>query len=209
MPTRVAHGEAMHRPLLVFIGPSGSGKSSVVRALVERGVIRVHPTWTTRPRRSDETAGSPEHRFVSEKQFLALRRDGLFLDAVQMFGLPHWYGLPAIDTADTGVVDAVMLRAPLIARLREHYPDPVVYQIEATAGVLEERLGERRYGSEELRARLADNDAEQRAGREIADRRFSSDRALDTVADDVARAVREDFPRVTPAIPSPSRPNSP
>ncbi|MCZ7529930.1 MAG: hypothetical protein M5U31_06060 [Acidimicrobiia bacterium] len=196
----VAHGESVTTPLLVFIGPSGSGKSSVVRSLVERGIIRVHPTWTTRPRRDDETAGSPEHRFVSEKQFLALHREGFFLDAVQMFGLPHWYGLPGIDTADTdgvdaGVVDAVMLRAPLIPRLREHFPDPVIYQIEASAGVLEERLGERHYGSRELRARLADNDAEKLAGRKIAHRRFSSDRALDTVADDVERAVREDYTR--------------
>ncbi len=141
-----------------------------------------------------------------------------------MFGLPHWYGLPAIDTADTdgvdtdgidagavesGLVDAVMLRAPLIPRLREHFPDPVIYQIEASAGVLEERLGERHYGSRELRARLADNDAEQLAGREIAHRRFSSDRALDTVADDVERAVREDYTRRllnTPSTPQSDNP---
>src|SRR5437016_504890 len=70
--------------LLVFIGPSGAGKSSVVRGLADRGVIAVHPTWTTRPRRRDEREGSIEHHFVTESEFLRRRDDGFFLHSVSM-----------------------------------------------------------------------------------------------------------------------------
>src|SRR6476660_9759614 len=51
---RLPHCRGMTQSLLVFIGPSGSGKSTIVRTLVERRVVTVHPTWTTRPRRADE-----------------------------------------------------------------------------------------------------------------------------------------------------------
>lgn len=182
------------RPLLVVIGPSGGGKSSVVRALDGRGVIRVHPTWTTRPRRGDEVEGSVEHRFVTEAEFLRRREAGFFLHTVQMFGMPYWYGLPAILHADEGpAVDAVMLRAPLVALLREHHPDLVVYQVEAAPELVATRLAARGYTGAELAARLTDNETERAAGRHIARRRFRNDTTVDALVRRVELAVREDF----------------
>jgi guanylate kinase len=190
----------MTRSLLVFIGPSGSGKSSVVRSLVDRRVICVHPTWTTRPRRPDESAGSVEHRFVSEPDFLRLRDDKFFLHSVQLFGMPYWYGLPIIERNENGAVDAVMLRAPLVPILREFYKDPVIYQVEATSAVVEARLAARGYTAGELDARLSDNEKERVAGRSIAQRHFDNDEALDPAVNEVERAVREDFaPRLMEA----------
>src|SRR5436305_590449 len=84
------------RPVVVFIGPSGSGKSTVVRELASRGLVTVHPTWTTRPRRADEQQGSLEHRFVSDGEFDELCRRGCFIETVRLFGLPYRYGLPPL-----------------------------------------------------------------------------------------------------------------
>lgn len=97
------------RPVLVFIGPSGGGKSTVVRTLAREGVLRVHPTWTTRPRRADEAWGSLEHRFLSNPQFDYLCGRGFFVDTVSLFGLPYRYGLPPLRRTATGPVDTVML----------------------------------------------------------------------------------------------------
>lgn len=188
-PARMGDG----RRALVLIGPSGSGKSSVVRALQSRGVVRVHPTWTTRSRRADEVDGSVEHRFVSHPKFERLAANGFFLHTVQLFGLADWYGLPPIEWSGDGVVDAVMLRAPLVARFAQDYPDHVVYQVEASRDVMVERLGARGYGPDELRARLADNERECVAGHALAFRRFRNDGALAVVVDEVAAAVADDF----------------
>src|SRR5436309_1716713 len=50
--------------LLVLIGPSACGKSTVARALAEQRLVTLLPTWTTRPRRRDEHGNTAEHRFV-------------------------------------------------------------------------------------------------------------------------------------------------
>ncbi|MFN8035829.1 MAG: hypothetical protein U0V73_07845 [Acidimicrobiia bacterium] len=179
-------------PLVAFIGASGSGKSSVVRELDRRGVLRVHPTWTTRPRRADELDGSPEHRFVSDAEFAALRGGGFFLDAVQMFGLPYWYGLPVI-TPVPGLADAVMLRARLVDRLRVHHPYLLVYQLDASRAVLTDRLRARGYGPVELGARLTDNDVERHAGSRVATRVFRNDGSLADTVHHIELALRRDL----------------
>ena len=181
------------RPALVVIGPSGSGKSSVVRALADRGVIRVHPTWTTRPPRPDELDGSPEHVFVTEDRFDELVEEGFFLDTVAMFGLPYRYGLPTVRPSDDGRVDTIMLRAALVDRLKPFVASFVVYQIEDTTDRVRERLIARGCPADELAARLRDNEVEVALGRRIADRVFVNDGPLlelvDAIADTLPVAV--------------------
>lgn len=179
----------------MIIGPSGSGKSSVVRALAGVGALRVHPTWTTRPRRDDERDGSVEHVFVSDADFDARDRAGGFLDTVAMFGLPYRYGLPPIDRAVDGRIDTVMLRAPLVERFARFVPDHVVFQIEDDPARVEERLRARGGSADDLRARLDDNERELRAGRLVASRVFVNDRGID----DLAAAIRAALPALVSA----------
>lgn len=181
------------RPVLVIIGPSGVGKSTVVRTLARQGVLRVHPTWTTRPRRRDEAAGALEHRFLSERQFDHLCARGFFADTVALFGLPYRYGLPPLCTTPTGPVDTVMLRAPLVARFAASVPDHVVYQIEDRPERVVARLARRNSGDDDLEARLHDNRCEAVAGRGVAHRVFVNDRSLDRLATAVATALRRDL----------------
>jgi guanylate kinase len=171
--------------LLVVIGPSGSGKSTAVRRLVDRGRLRVHPTWTTRPRRPDERTGSTEHRFVDDDRFDALRDRCFFLDTVELFGLPHRYGLPPIRRSTDGRVDTVMLRAPLVDRFRAVVPEPtVVVQIEcADDEQILERLRRRATTAEDRRARLADNRAESALGRTVADVVLANDGTIEQLTD--------------------------
>jgi guanylate kinase len=169
--------------LLVIIGPSGSGKSTVVRTLADRGIVRVHPTWTTRPRRDDEGVGSPEHVFVTETEFAGLAARGFFIDTVTMFGLPFRYGLPPIVRSSDGRRDLVMLRAPLVARLARVYPDITVVQIEDTPRRTEARLRARGGSPADTIARLIDNERERSAGRAIADHVFVNDSTPGELAD--------------------------
>src|SRR4051794_2361157 len=183
------------RPVVVFIGPSGSGKSTVVRELADRGLVTVHATWTTRPRRADEQEGSLEHRFVSDDEFDRLCRRKFFIDTVSLFGLPYRYGLPPLgdcSAGSAGPVDAVMLRAPLVDRFAEHVGELAVYQIADTADRLRARLLARSTSPADIAARILDNQAEIEAGRRIAHRTFVNDGSLDELAGSVAAALLAD-----------------
>jgi guanylate kinase len=174
-------------PLLVIIGPSGSGKSALVRHLAGLELLTVHPTWTTRPRRPDERFGSIEHRFVDPATFEVLADAGFFLDTVELFGLPHRYGLRPIWPSDGDRLDTVMLRAPLVERFRRLVDRPTyVVAVEDDPARLEARLVARGTTGEELRHRLADNDLEVRLGRSVADLVVVNDR---TVADAAAAVL--------------------
>src|SRR4051812_7880875 len=145
----------MSRPVLVVIGPSASGKSTAVRELDRRGIVRVHPTWTTRPRRLDEAAGAFEHRFVTDEMFDVLERDGFFLGTVALPGLPFRYALPKPALDATGPVDTVMARAPFIEPFAQFFPERLVYQIEDTIDRAHTRLIARGSDDHEIVARLA------------------------------------------------------
>lgn len=176
--------------LLVVIGPSGSGKSSAVRALERRGLVRVHPTWTTRPRRPDERLGSLEHRFVDDASFDDLLASGFFLDTVALFGLPYRYGLRTFRRSTDGRVDTVMARAPVVERLRRLLPGPMlVVQIEDDPDRLAERLRHRAHSPLELGCRLRDNDRETAIGRGLADRVLVNDGPLEELVDELAVTV--------------------
>jgi guanylate kinase len=176
--------------VLAVLGPSGSGKSSVVRALHQRGVIHVTPSWTTRPRRDDERDGSVEHRFVAAEEFTARQQAGYFLEVVQMFGLPYRYGLPVLEPPADGRVPAIMVRAPLMPLVERHFPGHVAYQIEDQYQRAEERM-RRRAG--ELGTRLDGFEEECRLGREAAHRIFVNEGSIADLVEAVARAVYQDF----------------
>jgi ribose 1,5-bisphosphokinase PhnN len=176
--------------VLAVLGPSGSGKSTVVRELHHRRLIEVTPSWTTRPRRDDEVDGTIEHRFVDDEEFTALQDAGYFLEVVEMFGLPHRYGLPAVEAPADGLVPAVMVRAPLMPLVGRHFPGYVAYQIEDDYQRARERLG-RRAG--ELGTRLDGFEKECRLGREAAHRVFVNRGSVGDLVDGVAAAVAQDF----------------
>jgi guanylate kinase len=176
-------------PVVAVIGPSGSGKSSVVRELHRRGLVSVRPTWTTRPRRADEHSGSVEHRFVSEANFSWLERHGYFLDTTTMFGLPYRYGMPGPATFGVDLPEVVMLRAPLVEQFARYGVDFVVVQIEDTPERTYDRLVQRNVDVDELQARLDDNEHERILGRRVADFVFVNDDAISTLADQFTATV--------------------
>jgi ribose 1,5-bisphosphokinase PhnN len=180
----------MTRPILIVIGPSASGKSTVVRELARRGVVRVHPTWTTRPRRADEQHGEIEHRFVDDASFERLDECGFFLGTVTLPGLPYRYGLPRPQTRGAGPIDTVMARAPFVELFAPHFPERLVFQIEDTPERARARLLDRNCTPTELDARLGFYIAEARAGRAVADRVFRNDGPLDELIDAFEDALR-------------------
>lgn len=76
--------------LWVIAAPSGAGKTSLVRALLERDPdLRFSISYTTRPRRSSEVDGR-DYFFVDEPQFREMVRRDAFLEYARVFD--NWYG---------------------------------------------------------------------------------------------------------------------
>jgi guanylate kinase len=70
------------RPVFVVTGPSGAGKGTLIRLLVERiPVLEVAISATTRPQRPGEIDGS-EYWFLTEEEFVRRVQDGDFLEHV-------------------------------------------------------------------------------------------------------------------------------
>ncbi|TVS14531.1 MAG: guanylate kinase [Gammaproteobacteria bacterium] len=72
--------------LFVLSAPSGAGKTSLVRALLERDAgIEVSVSHTTRPRRTGETDGVNYH-FVTPDVFEHMQGQDAFLEHARVFG---------------------------------------------------------------------------------------------------------------------------
>ncbi len=79
--------------LVVISGPSGVGKSTVVRDVLARfeGRLRLSISATTRKPRPQEQNGV-HYRFLSSEEFHERREQGEFLECIEVFGRGHWYG---------------------------------------------------------------------------------------------------------------------
>lgn len=76
--------------LLIISAPSGAGKTSLIKALIDaEDRIEVSVSHTTRPKRPGEQDGA-NYFFVSETEFLSLRDTGAFFEWAEVFG--HYYG---------------------------------------------------------------------------------------------------------------------
>jgi guanylate kinase len=87
--------------MLLISGPSGSGKSSICRRLLEDPRVVFSVSATTRAPRPGETDGR-EYRFVTREEFKAMQQRGEFIESAEVHG--NLYGT---------------LRAPMEAALAE------------------------------------------------------------------------------------------
>jgi guanylate kinase len=79
--------------LIVLSGPSGVGKSTVLRKLLSQFAdqLRLSVSATTRPPRAGEIEGV-DYYFLSPEEFQRRRQAGEFLECFEVFGRGHWYG---------------------------------------------------------------------------------------------------------------------
>ncbi len=89
----MAHSEIGRRGLLLVLSsPSGAGKTTITRLLVERdGNLSVSISATTRPPRTNEVDGQHYH-FVGGSRFDQMVREGALLEHATVFG--NRYGTP-------------------------------------------------------------------------------------------------------------------
>ena len=76
--------------LLIVSAPSGAGKTSLIKALMEQDQrVEVSVSHTTRPQRPGEVGGV-NYFFISTETFHEMREAGAFFESAEVFG--HFYG---------------------------------------------------------------------------------------------------------------------
>ena len=77
--------------MLVLSSPSGAGKSTIARTLLEQHEFELSVSVTTRARRGSEIDGVHYH-FISRREFESLRDDDQLLEWAEVHG--NYYGTP-------------------------------------------------------------------------------------------------------------------
>jgi guanylate kinase len=145
--------------LFVISAPSGAGKTSLVRALMEREAdLRFSVSYTTRPQRPGERHGQ-HYFFVTPEVFQRMIRDGAFLEHARVFD--NFYGTARAQVQELlaqghGVVLEIDWQGA--RQVRTTMPESVgIFILPPSRTELERRLRGRGTDSETvIRRRLAD-----------------------------------------------------
>ena len=113
--------------LIVLSGPSGVGKTTVLKGLLARfaGQLRLSVSATTRPPRPGEVDGQDYH-FLTPEKFEKHRQEGEFLECCEVFGGGHWYGTPLDEvkpSLEAGKWVILEIDVEGMGKVVEHFPD--------------------------------------------------------------------------------------
>ncbi len=133
--------------LVVISGPSGVGKTTILRMLLEQlPELTPSVSATTRPPRAGERDGIDYH-FLSPEDFARRRENDEFLECCRVYGRDSWYGTlvdevtPRLD-AGQWVVLEIDVEGTL--SVLERYPDMITIFVEPSRPEqLDERLTRR------------------------------------------------------------------
>jgi len=143
--------------VVVISGPSGVGKTTILRRLLAR-LPQLVPSIsaTTRPPRAGELDGLDYH-FLSQPEFDRRRDNGEFLECCRVYGRQHWYGTLASEvTPRLAAGDWVVLEIDVEGTLSilDRYSEAVTIFVEPSApDHLEQRLVARGTETPEAMAR--------------------------------------------------------
>jgi guanylate kinase len=133
------------RPVFVITGPSGAGKGTLIKGLLERVPgLEVAVSATTRPRRPGETDGR-EYWFLTDDEFTRRVGEDAFLEWVPYVS-GHRYGTlrSEIDRiSEDGSTCILELEVEGALRVQSEVPGSVTIFIASDVPELERRLRER------------------------------------------------------------------
>ncbi|MEO1957629.1 MAG: guanylate kinase [Methylophilaceae bacterium] len=155
----------MQGNLFIITAASGAGKTSLVKALLEKDQhIKLSISHTTRAQRPGEDNGVHYH-FVKEDRFLALLEAGDFIENALVHSARYGTSQSKVNAALAAGSDVVLeIDWQGAEQVKKLYPDAIsIFILPPSLEALEERLSNRGQDSAEVIAkRMAVADAEMR-----------------------------------------------
>jgi guanylate kinase len=144
--------------LFIISAPSGAGKTSLVKALLQTGIdLNLSISYTTRPARAGEVDGQDYH-FISREDFEQRQKQDDFLESAQVYG--NFYG-----TSKKWINQAIMAGRDILLEIDSQgaqqvqriFPQAItIFVIPPSLAALEMRLRQRAQDSvEAIGRRLA------------------------------------------------------
>jgi guanylate kinase len=206
----MAQAEQVPHPgrLFVITAPSGAGKTSLTRALLERHpALRLSVSYTTRQPRPHELEGR-EYHFVSRERFERLCAAGAFLEHAQVFD--HYYGTSrdAVQQLQRRGVDVVLeIDWQGAQQVRAAMPDCIsIFILPPSRAALKERLLKRQTDAPEvIERRLRDAVGDMSHYREfdyvVVNDDFKQARAdLERIVEGAGESLTADRPALRPLL---------
>ncbi len=149
-------GEVESKGKLVIVsGPSGVGKSTICRAVVERTGVTLSVSTTTRPKAEREVDGK-DYRFVSRDEFERGIEDDEFLEYADVFG--NYYGTPRAEAQaafEDGKTVILEIDVQGALKVRRICPEAMmIFILPPSQNDLAGRMNGRGRGEDEATARL-------------------------------------------------------
>ena len=138
--------------LYVIAAPSGAGKTTLVKALVNNSPdLRFSISYTTRKQRSNEADGV-DYLFVEEKEFFALRESGALLESAVVFDNHYGTSREQVENHLANGHNVILEIDWQGARqVRESMPECItIFILPPSVEELERRLRDRRTDTDEV-----------------------------------------------------------
>lgn len=174
--------------LIVLVGPSGVGKSTISRRLAQEMDVAYIVSVTTRPKQPGEEAKGKVYEHIDKAEFFRRLDSDQYLEYAQVYG--DYYATPkqpALDYLTEGRDVLLEIDVQGALQVRHHYPDALtIFILPPGEQALLKRLTERgRDSPEEINKRF------RAARREVHMAKGSGAFDHMVVNDDLEKAVQE------------------
>ena len=144
--------------LFILSGPSGAGKGTICKQLLEETDVELSVSMTTRKPRIGETEGV-SYYFVEKEDFLSKIQKNGFLEYAEVYG--NYYGTPkapVIEKLAAGVDVILEIDMQGALKVKENYPNGVfIFILPPSMAELRKRLtGRGTETAEAIEMRLGD-----------------------------------------------------
>ncbi len=136
-------------PLLLLVGPLGSGKSTIAHLLEQRNGWKELDSYTTRPKRTPDETG---HTFINEEDFCILKD---LVAYTEINGFRYGATKRQVEDADMYIID--VLGAEILMRNYHGDRKLVAVSILCDPETMRTRMAQRGDSPEEIKGRVACN----------------------------------------------------